>query len=359
MLGGILDRYLLREWLKIFLATTIGFPLVVILLEITDKLADYLQRDLTTPQVIIAYLYSLPDKVFLVLPAAVLFATVFSLGAMVRHSELSAAKASGRSFHRMLIPVLAAAIVATGFGVVLGELAPGATRTQLEMLGELEIRSRSSRNNFVYRAEEGWVYTIRSLDVEQQQMYDVIFDREGSGDYPTFAIQARNTRYNDTTSTWMLRDGRFRIVTETTGEVSFKFDSLRMRSLTETPADLLVEPKKPEEMTYAELGRYVEALERSGGDGRKLRVVKELKIAVPVTCFIIALFAAPLVVSTPRATGAIGFAIALATTMLFLLSVQLSQAVGAGGLLPPVYAAWIPNLLFGVAGLVLLKRAPT
>ncbi len=359
MIGGILDRYLLREWLKIFLVTTIGFPLVVILFEITDKLDEYLMRDLKTPEIVIAYLFGLPDKVFLVLPAAVLFATVFSLGAMARHSELSAAKASGRSFHRMLIPILAAASVVTGGGIVLGEFAPGATRKQLEMLGELEIRSRSSRNNFVYRAEEGWVYTIRSLNVGQRQMYDVIFEREGSGDYPTFAIQARSTRYNDSTGTWMLHEGRFRFVTEATGEASFKFDSLRMRSLTETPDDLLVEPKKPEEMTYAELGRYVEALERSGGDGRKLRVVRELKIAVPVTCVIIALFAAPLVISTPRATGAIGIAIALATTMLFLLFVQLSQAVGAGGLLPPVYAAWTPNLLFGIAGLVMLRRAPT
>ena len=259
----------------------------------------------------------------------------------------------------MLIPVLFAATLAGGLGVILGELAPGATRTQLEMLGQLEVRSRASRNNFVYRAEEGWVYTIRSLDVEQRTMYDVIFEREGAGDYPTYAIQARNTRYDDSTGNWMLRDGRLRILTEATGEASFRFDSLRLRSLKETPDDLLVEPKKPEEMTYAELGRYVDALERSGGDGRKLRVVRELKIAVPVTCIIIALFAAPLVVATPRATGAIGLAIALATTMLFLLAVQLSQAVGAGGLLPPVIAAWAPNTLFGVAGLVALKRAPT
>ena len=47
-------------------------------------------------------------------------------------------------------------------------------------------------------------------------------------------------------------------------------------------------------MRYAELGRYVEALERSGGDGRKLRVERALKIAVPFTCIIIAMFGAPL-----------------------------------------------------------------
>jgi lipopolysaccharide export system permease protein len=360
VIASILDRYLLREWLKIFTVTTFGFPLVVILFEITDRLGVYLGRGLGPATIALAYLYSLPDKVFLVLPAAVLFATVFSIGAMVRHSELSAAKASGLSFRRIVSPILGAALIVTGAGIVIGEFAPGATRRQLELLGDLEIRSHSSRQNFVYRAERGWVYSIRSLDVAQRQMYDAVLEREGTGDaYPTLAVQARSAIYSDSTESWLLRDGRFRIVTETEGEATFVFDSLRLRDLKEAPADLLVEAKKPEEMTYAELGRYIIALERSGGDGRKLSVMRELKIAVPVTCIIITLFGAPLVVSAPRATGAFGAAVSLATTMLFLLFVQLSQAVGAAGVVPPMVAAWTPNFLFGVAGIVLFRRAPT
>ena len=87
--------------------------------------------------------------------------------------------------------------------------------------------------------------------------------------------------------------------------------------------------------------------------------MRELKIAVPFTCIIIALFAAPLVVSAPRATGAFGIAVSLATTMVFLLLVQLSQAVGSTGAISPTLAAWMPNILFGVAGLILFLRAPT
>jgi lipopolysaccharide export system permease protein len=74
---------------------------------------------------------------------------------------------------------------------------------------------------------------------------------------------------------------------------------------------------------------------------------------------IIALFGAPLAVAAPRASGAFGIAASLATTMVFLLLVQLSQAVGAGGMLPPAAAAWTPNAAFAIAGLVLLRKAPT
>lgn len=360
MIARILDRYILREWLQIFAVTTVGFPLIVILFELTDKLDDYLARGLSPADIALGYVFSLPDKVFMVLPAAVLFATVFSLGAMSRHSELVAANASGRSFHRFMVPIMVAAVVVAGVGVAIGELAPRATRRQLELHGELETRSKTSRQNFVYRAEEGWVYTVRSLNIGQRQMYDAVLEREGTGaTYPTLVVQASTGAYDDSTAQWTLRNGRFRILTESGGEAAFRFDSLRLHSLTETPADLLVEPKKPQEMNFAELGRYVDALERSGGDGRELTVERALKIAVPLTCVIIAIFAAPLAVTAPRASGAFGVAISLGTTMSFLVLVQLTKAIGAGGILPPTLAAWVPNVLFGVAGLWLLRRVPT
>jgi lipopolysaccharide export system permease protein len=360
VIGNILDRYLLREWLKIFIATAVGFPLVVIILEITDNLPEYLGRGITTSAIMLAQVYSLPENIFRVFPAAVLFATVFSIGSMNRHSELTAAKASGRSFHRMVVPIFIVSVFAAAASLAIGELAPAATMRKLELLGELEVRATNTRQNFVYRAEEGWVYTIRSLNIRQRQVHDLVLEREGSGsDYPTLVVNARAGRFDDSTRTWTLRDGRSRMLTETMGESTVQFDSLRLSSLTETPADLLSEPLKPEQMDYAELGRYIEALERSGGDGRKLRVFRALKIAVPITCIIIALFGAPLAVAAPRASGAFGIAASLVTTMVFLLLVQLSQAVGAGGILPPGIAAWTPNAAFAIAGVVLLSRAPT
>ena len=59
--------------------------------------STYLAKDLEPGAIALGYLFSLPDRVFLILPAAVLFATVFSIGNMARHFELVASKASGRS----------------------------------------------------------------------------------------------------------------------------------------------------------------------------------------------------------------------------------------------------------------------
>ena len=68
---------------------------------------------------------------------------------------------------------------------------------------------------------------------------------------------------------------------------------------------------------------------------------------------------APLAITTPRQGTAFGVALSLGTTVVFLIGIQLSQAVGTGGVIPPTVAAWLPNLLFGGAALVLLGRART
>ena len=361
-LGSTLDRYVLREWLRVFLITLLGFPILVIVIDLTDKLDTYMSRGIKPGAVALSYVFDLPEKMFLVLPVAVLFATVFTVGALGRHSELTAAKASGISFHRLVRPLFLAAGAAFIAGLLLGELAPVVTTRRLELLGERAIRSTSSRYNFVYRADGGWVYTIRALELRTREMLDPMLEREGTGaTYPTILLAAQRAVYSDTThaARWTLHRGALRYLSGPDREFAFLFDSLQSRTLRERPVDLLAEPKAPDEMRYAELGRYIDALARSGSNAKKLQVERALKIAIPFICLLIALFGAPLAISTPKSGPAWGVAASLATTFTVLLMFQLAKAVGAGGVLPPALAAWTPNILVGVAAVYLLRKAPT
>lgn len=365
-LGSTLDRYLVREWLRVFLITLVGFPILVIVIDLTDKLDRYLSRGVSRGAVALSYVFDLPEKMFLVLPVAVLFATVFTVGSLGRHSELTAAKASGISFHRLVRPLFAAAGVAFIAGLLLGEIAPVATSRRLELLGDKAIRSTTSRYNFVYRADRGWVYAIRALELRTREMSDLLLEREGTGSgYPTIVLAAQRAVYVDTGNVrpprWTLHRGTLRYLAgnQPGGELAFEFDSLQSRTLRERPVDLLAEPKSPEEMRYGELRRYIEALTRSGSNAKKLQVELALKIAIPFICLLIALFGAPLAISTPKSGAAWGVAASLATTFIVLLMFQLAKAVGSGGVLPPMLAAWTPNILVGVAAVYLLRKAPT
>jgi lipopolysaccharide export system permease protein len=330
------------------------------MINLTDNLNKLLDRGLTMQQIAWSYVYSIPENMFIVMPAAVLFATVFTVGAMGRYSELTAAKASGQSFHRLMLPVFVAAACATGLAFMVGEMAPGATAKEQELQKSVAARPTRSRFNFVYRGDQGWVYTIRSLDVINRQLKQIMFERQGEGaEYPAMVITADSASWDTTRQMWRVREGASRLIAGPGKQATFAFRTMRLKALTQSPADLLAEPKAPDEMRYAELGRYIDALRRSGNDANKLIVERALKVALPATCLIIALFGAPLGITNPRAGAAVGIALSLGTTVLFLLLTQIMKAVGSGGVVDPVVAAWLPNLVFLAAGLVLLARTRT
>ncbi|HEY8195878.1 MAG TPA: LptF/LptG family permease [Gemmatimonadales bacterium] len=355
-----LDRYVLGTWLRLFVMAALGLPLIAIFFNLTDMLSKLLDRGLSMREILISYVYALPEYAFLVMPAAVLLATVFTVGGMGRHSELTAAKASGLSFHRLMRPLFIAAGLATVLAFGVGELAPWSTSRQLEIQKAKQARPTRARFNFVYSGDAGWVYTVRSLDVASRQLKQVMFERQGTGvDYPGLVLTADSATYDDSSGVWRLRTGASRVIAGPGQQATFSFRSMRLRALRQSPADLLAESKGPDEMRFAELGRYIDALKRSGNDANKLIVEQALKLALPATCLIIALFGAPLAVTTPRAGPAGGVAISLAIALIFLLLTQLTKAIGAGGVINPLVAAWFPNVIFLFAGLVLLAKVRT
>lgn len=356
---GPLDGYVFLEWVKIFVTTALGFPVLVIVIDLTDHLETYLQRNIPAGQIALSYVYWVPGSMFLVLPAAVLFATVFSIGALTRYSEITAAKASGISFYRLTAPIFVAACLAAVLGLGIGELAPVTNAKHDQLLQEQQFRGGNQRYNFAYAADEGRVYEVGALDAQRGTMTGMEIVRRGVGpEYPTYILTAQTAAWHPAHG-WSLGPGAIHVTPDSVRDFSVTFDSARDHHLREAPPDLMATPKNPEDMRFAELRRFVHALERSGGNADELKVELAQKIAVPITCIIIALFGAPLATSTQRGGAAYGIAISLATTVLFLMMIQLTKAVGAKGLIPPYLAAWIPNAIFSFAGLYLLARVRT
>ena len=358
-IGTALDRYVFSEFWKIFVGTAFGFPILVVIIDLTDNLDKYLARNLPRADIALSYLYWLPDSMFMILPAAVLFATVFSIGALTRHSEIAAAKASGISFYRFIAPIVVGSLLATIIGLALGEVLPFTNAKRLELLGESQTRRGNDRYNFVYSAERGRVYKINTLNVSRSVVDGVEIERKGrSRDYPTWVLTALKGTHTPERG-WTLQSGNMHIIPDDRGDIAFSFDSARSRHMTERPIDLMATPKAPQDMGYRQLGEFIGAMERSGADVNELRVERMLKIAIPVTCMIILLFGAPLATSTQRGGAAYGIGVSLGTTIIFLMMIQLTKAIGGKGIIQPEIAAWTPSAIFAVVGVVLLARVRT
>lgn len=354
-----LDRYVFIEFWKIFVTTALGFPVLIIIIDLTDNLDKYIGQQLTMGRIALSYLYWLPDSMFMILPAAVLFATVFAIGALTRHSEITAAKASGISFYRFIAPIFLGAIIATIVGLILGELAPLTNKKRMEILQGNRVNVSSDRYNFAYAADRGRVYKIGALHLVTPTIQGMVIERKGSGpDYPTYLITTSGARY-DAKRGWVLQKGAMHVMPDTLYNLTFSFDSLVDRHFTEAPKQLTLAQKAPADMGFRELGRFITSMERSGAEVNELRVERMLKIAIPITCIVILLFGAPLATSTQRGGAAYGVGVSLATTVIFLMLIQLTKGIGGKGMIPADLAAWIPSIIFGVVGIILFARVRT
>jgi lipopolysaccharide export system permease protein len=358
----ILDRYVAREFLKLFALFSIAAPMLFVLGDLTDNIDTFTERGLSPGTVALGYLYQLPQFILWSFPIAALIAVVFTVGNMTRYSELSAAKAGGVSFYRAIITLPLLGVVLTFAGIALSELVPVTLSRKAVILGERNDLG-NNRNDFVYRSEDGHVFGIRRLDVAGGRIYGVTMEREGDGEsLPGIHVFAREAAW-DSTAGWTMTDGYMRIFPAADSgagiERMFKFAQMKPLGFHERPSDLVDESKDPEEMRYGELKHFIEVLERSGGKPFKLRFDLAQKLAIPVATLIIILFGAPLATTGGRSGPAYGIGISLGITILYLMLFRLAAAVGSTGIVAPELAVWFPNMLFVVAAAALTVRVRT
>src|SRR5258708_10815491 len=188
-----LDRYVLAEFSKIFFGTALGFPVLVVIIDLTDHLKKYLDRPIPSADIALSYVYFLPESAFQVVPAAVLFATVFAIGAFTRHAEITAAKASGISFYRLIVPIFVGAALATGLDWYLGEVMPVTTRMRNELLRDERTTEGVARSNFAFASDLGRVYKVAQLETNRHRIQSLQLERKRRRPaYPTSVCSSRS-----------------------------------------------------------------------------------------------------------------------------------------------------------------------
>ena len=190
------------------------------------------------------------------------------------------------------------------------------------------------------------------------RMDKIILERPPVGDQAGFHVLADAASY-DSIQGWTFARGYIRHFLPDSTQKAYQFERLRLAGLDERPHELLEAPRKPDEMTYQEVDRLARIVERTGGNPSELLVKREQKFSIPVATLVVILFGVPLATSTGRGGTAYGIGVSLGTTILYLLLFKVSGALGQAGTLDPKTAAWLPNVLFLGAALVLLRRVRT
>ncbi|MGQ9477503.1 MAG: LptF/LptG family permease [Candidatus Bipolaricaulia bacterium] len=356
-----LDRYLLRELAFPFLIALVGF-LIFILLNLILGLRDFmLDRSIGLWTILELLAYQLPFFLVLSLPVATLFAIFLALGRLVHDREIIALQASGLSLKRIVLPILIASLLISGFGLFLNDkMVPWANQRYQGLIRQL-ILKRSTlqiQDNTFFRDPQGRFFYVKHYDRESGRLEGImVYDLAGAAYLPELGGRYPNVIVADEGSwdgeIWRLKEGVVHKYDEK-GHLEYElhFESLSI-DVGGGLEQLFLASRTPQEMSLSELAAQIRLLRASGLRAEGLIVEYHSKLSIPLAGFIFALFGAPLSLIFSTRSRAAGIVLGVFFVGLFQGGLVWTSTLGRRGLIPPGLSAWLPNIFFGSFGLLL------
>ena len=353
----LLDRYIGRECLKLLGLCLVVFLWAYVVADLFERFSDFLEAGTEPALIARYYVLSLPGFLLQVLPVAVLLSSVLTLGLLARNNELIAMKAGHVSTLRIALPCLVVGLVASLAAWLTAEhLAPRASEQALNIwrtqVSRVSTYSLARGHDIWYRAEGNRFVHVALIEPSSGLIRGMsIFELAPEFDLLR-RVDARVAVWDR--NEWTLRDG-YRLELDRTPARIESFEEMDVH-LEEGPRDLARVDRAPEEMSYAELREQVERLARSGVSVTRYRVDLEAKAALSMASVVMALIGVSFGLRTGKVNTMLWVGLCIPTGLLYWLVLGYGFQLGRAGVLSPVIAAWLPNLVFGIGGLLSFWR---
>jgi len=356
----ILDRYLIKQFIQTIIFGLVTFLLLFIVIDMMENLDDFIDQNVPNYLIWEYYLVFMPEIIRLMLPVAVLLASLFTVGKMSNLSELTAIKAGGVSFYRFMAPFVVVSLFISFFAIYFGGyIAPMANKHKVYI--EQNYMKKGlvpTGTNIFFQDTRTRIVNIFYFDTYNNQANKVSVQEFDSGNITKMLsrIDAVRMKYDTTKSVWTLYDGVSRTFSDT-NETAERFTNKEITNLNFIPDDIIKKQRKPEEMSLDELDTYANEQLRTGNDPTRIFIEYHSRIAFSFTCFVVVLFGLPVSANKRKGGLAIQFGISLLITFVYLVFMKMSQAFGKNGVLNPFFTAWIANVIFLAAAVVNIIRA--
>jgi LPS export ABC transporter permease LptG len=354
----LLDRYVIRNFLQAYVYCIAGFISIWLIFDVSDNISTFLEDRVSTGAIVRYYIAQIPQVVIVLLPVALLLALLFCLGRMSRTNEIVSMLGAGVSIPRVIAPLAVLGLLTTIGSTALNySLAPhasfarkailegGSRRQQMGITGQIFRNRTDDRTWFVQQFFPNST-AFTTLQVMQQDENDNILATY----YASTAV------YHPENKTWELRKGR-EVHYDGSGNIvgAEDFDSRTISNWSETPFRLSSANLRAEYLGVPELRDYL----TFNSDFPAVLLAPfathlQHRYALPWQCAVIVLIAAPLGIGYSRRgiLSSVAAAVALVFSMNFLT--HLFLALGEGARIAPAAAAWTPDVIFALIGVVLL-----
>lgn len=356
----IIHRYILNNFIKylIFVLSTLVFIYIVI--NLFDNLGKFLAKNVLAQDIAIYYLYLIPSYIVLLIPVAAIMAIFLIFGFMTKHKELIALKSSGLNINRLFVLILITGVVLSIGTFAFQETVGVWVQTKMFEHKQAKIdkrpqRQKTRRSNFFYNGEDNWIYFIRRFDGVRQKVDGIILWQIAEKNRIRKRIDAEEGIYD---TVWKFSNATVREFDTLGNELINTYPYLEMPELKERPDDFLRRMRPLEEMNFLEISSFVERKARAGEDVAKEEVELNYRFSYPVITVLVLLITLPLAVVLKKGGIAVGMGISIVLAFVYWGVIQSCRAYGVAGIMDPVLAAWLPNILFGVVGIILVAKVP-
>ncbi|MBQ7475854.1 MAG: LptF/LptG family permease [Selenomonadaceae bacterium] len=358
----ILDLYILKEVLYAMLFAICAFTAVFIGSGTLFQIARYItEYGASVSSVVKIFVYGLPGIIMWTFPMSTLLATLLTFGRLSSSSEITAMKSCGISFGRIAAPAIFLGFVVSVCSILFNEHVVPWSKTAYnnvvyyEIQGNTEMKSQDHiivkeiMNDKIQRLVYAREY--RASDETLQGVTMQEFNDDGKVTHvenATFAEWVDNM--------WIMHEGIIYDISEDERTRSMRF-SRQILPVKASPRQIVREQKTPEELTMKELRAQIEIMKSQYVSTNELETELYQRFTIPMASLVFALIGVPLGLQPTRNASSMGFALSVVIIFVYYAIMTLANAIGIGGLLTPMIAVWIPNIIGLLFGAFLIYRA--
>jgi lipopolysaccharide export system permease protein len=350
--GGILDRYLAKAFLRIFFVSLVWITALFAIEEFFDRIGTFLESGTSVWTALRYFLFKIPLSISRVLGFATLFSTLFCLALLARTQEITAMRSNGLSIQRISLPLFLLSLIICLLTFVWNEgLVPVFTQ-RAEMIYKTEVKNKNPRSLFgtqdIWIRGDGNFINVDHYDIKNGTLKGIsifVLNRDFT---LKDLIEIPNAEWSE--GRWEAKAGT---------QWSFLPDGTLSKQtvsaappISETPEDLKLLAREPEEFTFFDLQKQIADMKGKGIDASAYEVDLQVKLAMPFVSPLMVLLAIPFALRRRVGSGlALSFGVAMLIGFGYWVLSAFCFSLGHGGLLTPGLAAWIPNAIFAMIGL--------
>jgi len=353
----LLDRYIFSEFLKYFSGSLILLTGIGIISKIMERLSVLI--DYNGPFIeIIKFIYlNIPYIITIVGPTSLMFAISFTISNFSKKKELAVIMCSGRSFQRILSPIILFAFMYSIFSFFLTEYVsyPWFLKSfdhYYEVLIHQNFSRKSTRSNYHARINNNYIYIgnynsdfnlITSINIVEIKNLN-----------PAFIIKAKYAIVIP--KRWILIEGT---ITEFNSDHSFKSqDSFKSRfiNIAEGRNFLITHATTFEEKSIFQLYKEITDKKNHGENYRKHLVELYWHYSVPFVSLFIVMIAG--IMGSQVKKGAMSLSIAISTgiTLVYYLLMYVGKSLAVNETFHPIFGAWFANIIFTLLSIYLYRK---